>query len=223
MGEWLTYSLADFLLFSAATYERLFALANEAQWPAQIAALAAGLAILALLLRPGGGRLAAVLLAAAWLWVAWSFHHLHYATINWAAEWFAVAFALQALLLLVSGLGGRLARAPRPDWRSRAGLALAAFAVLLQPLLAPLLGRPWAGLELFGVAPDPTAVATLGLLLAAARPPWELLLLPLAWCLVSGLTLLALDSPLAALPFGAVLLTLSMLLRRPSLRPAAGS
>ena len=53
MSEWWTYSLSDFLLFSPRTYYRLFELYNLAIWPAQILALALGLAILALWLRGG--------------------------------------------------------------------------------------------------------------------------------------------------------------------------
>ena len=58
MSEWWTYSLSDFLLFSPRTYYRLFELYNAAIWPAQMLALALGLAILALLRRPGRGRAA---------------------------------------------------------------------------------------------------------------------------------------------------------------------
>ncbi|MCW5773910.1 MAG: MFS transporter permease, partial [Rhodospirillaceae bacterium] len=88
-------------------------------------------------------------------------------------------------------------------------IALAAFAVVAYPLLAPAVGRPWPQAELFGVAPDPTAVATLGIVLAAARGGgWALIALPLAWCLVSGLTLLAMKSPEALVPVAAALLAI---------------
>ena len=58
------------------------------------------------------------------------------------------------------------------------------FALALHPLIAPLTGRAWTQAEIFGVAPDPTAVATLGVLLAASRPHWHLLAIPLLWCLI---------------------------------------
>src|SRR5205807_4521090 len=50
MSEWWTYSLSDFLLFSPRTYYRLFELYNLALWPGQIAAIALGIVLLALLL-----------------------------------------------------------------------------------------------------------------------------------------------------------------------------
>ncbi len=101
MSEWWTYSLSDFLLFSPRTYYRLFELYNAAVWPAQVVAF--GLGVLALWLVWRGsvlaGRIVAAALAACWLWVAWAYLCERYATINWAAEYFAAGFALQALLL----------------------------------------------------------------------------------------------------------------------------
>ena len=52
----------------------------------------------------------------------------------------------------------------------RIGLALFLYALAIHPLIAPLTGRPWTQAEIFGLAPDPTAIATLGILLAADRP-----------------------------------------------------
>jgi hypothetical protein len=50
------------------------------------------------------------------------------------------------------------------------------------------------------MAPDPTALATLGvLLIAGVRPAWILWPIPVAWCLVSGTTLWAMDAPEFAL------------------------
>jgi hypothetical protein len=69
------------------------------------------------------------------------------------------------------------------------------FALLAYPLLGAISGRSWRQMEMFGVAPDPTAVATLGLLLLAARITWLLLPIPLIWCAVSGATLWTMRSP----------------------------
>jgi hypothetical protein len=60
VSEWWTYGPSDFLLFSPRTYHQLFELYNREIWPAQLASLGLGLAMLALLQRPGiqPGRLA---------------------------------------------------------------------------------------------------------------------------------------------------------------------
>ncbi len=174
MSVWLSYTLGDFLLFTPHTYYRLFALYNRAVWPLHLLALALGLALLVLLFRGGAsrgvwrGRAVALILAACWLWVAWGYLYERYDTINWAARYFALAFAVQAALLIASGVVlNRLA--PGADPVNRAGAALVAFALFVQPLLAPLTGRPWLQMEFFALAPDPTVAATLGALIAHAR------------------------------------------------------
>ncbi|MFN2387444.1 MAG: DUF6064 family protein [Thermoanaerobaculia bacterium] len=199
MSEWWTYRPSDFLLFSSQTYYRLFELYNAAIWPAQVVAVVLAIGILLLLRRPaeGQGRLVAGILAAFWLWIAIRFHLRRYATINWAAVYFAWAFGLEAALLIWTGIVRRgLEFAPRADRVGRIGVGIFLFALFIAPLIGPLLGRSWGQVEILGVAPDPTAVATLGLLLAVSgRVRWELLLIPLGWCAVSGATLWTLGAP----------------------------
>jgi len=195
MSVWLSYTLTDFLLFTPHTYYRLFALYNRAVWPLHLLAGALGLALLVLLFRGGAwrGRAIAAVLAVCWLWVAWAYLVERYDTINWAARYFAIAFAVQAALLIVSGLV--LNRfTPGRDRVSRAGAAIVAFALFVQPLLAPLTGREWLQMEFFGIAPDPTVAATIGVLLAMRRAHVVLLVIPLAWCALTGATLWAMDA-----------------------------
>ncbi len=198
MAEWLSYQPSDFLLFSARTYQRLFELYNADVWPAQLLAAALGLAlIVGLAMRVGStvavARAACVLLAASWIWVGWAFHLQRYAAINWAAIWFAAAFAIEGVLLLLLGAGLRWQR--QHGWRDKLGLALLFLALFIQPwAVLVLTGRPWREAEIFGLAPDPTALGTLGLLLVLrpSRGARVLVLLlwpiPLLWCLVGALT-----------------------------------
>jgi hypothetical protein len=199
MEVWLTYSLEDFLLFSPRTYFRLIELYNRAVWPGQIPALGLGVAIAVLLARrpPWHGRAVAGILAGCWLWVALAFHLHRYTTINWVASYLAAAFALQAALLAWRGVvRNRLLFASRRDPVAVAGLCLFVFALTLQPLLGLVGDRSWPSVELFALTPDPTTVATLGLLAATAdRVAWELLVVPLLWCAVSGATAWAMSTP----------------------------
>lgn len=211
MSEWWTYRLSDFLMFSARTYYRLFELYNAELWPGHLVAFGVALALLVQAIR-GEARAACVLMAACWFWVAWAFLLQRYATVNWAANWFAVAFAIEgALLLLRAGYGSlRGPRARRgPAWIIGAGLVL--FAIAGLPWLGLLLGRPLVQAEVFGLAPDPTVLGTLGLLVllrsderAVDSMPARVLAallwpVPLLWCLVSGATLWAMRAPDAAL------------------------
>ncbi|MFY9551859.1 MAG: DUF6064 family protein [Thermoanaerobaculia bacterium] len=196
MSEWWTYTLSDFLLFSARTYHRLFEIYNAAIWPAQIVAVGLGVAIIALLRRAASsrGRIVAAILAACWLWVAIAFHAKRYATINTAGIHFAWAFGVEAALLI--WIGGRLQFEWPEDPAGRVGLWIFLFALVVEPLVGPLLGRGWQGVEIFGVAPDPTVIATLGLLLLAkGRGRGWLMVIPAVWCAITGATLLAMKAP----------------------------
>lgn len=171
MSEWWTYTLSDFLMFSPRTYWRLVELYNRDFWPLQLPLLAAGLAALWLVAtRPAHGfRWIALGLSAAWLWVGWAFLWERYATINWAAQYVALAFAAQAALLLAAGVVCR--PASRPAGAAMRGFGgLLAVAGLLYPLVGLAAGRPWVQAEVFGMAPEPTALFTLGLLLLSGQP-----------------------------------------------------
>lgn len=212
MSEWWTYRPEDFLLFSPRVYWRTFELHNAALWPLQVLALAAGIIILLLVARRprSSARWLALLLAILWIFVAWSFLWSHYVTINWAAAYVVPAFAVEGVLLLVAGSlldGLAFDRRGLAGWT---GYLLLAFAIAGQPLLAPLQGRGWASSEVFGIAPDPTAIATLGFLLLARGRLLPLLLpIPVLWCLLSGITLRTMGEPQAWAPHAALLLAVA--------------
>ena len=239
MSEWWTYRPSDFLLFSARTYYRLFEIHNAALWPAQVVAV--GMAALLLWLAWQGGRGAArgalAVVAAGWLCCAGAYFWARYLSINWAAAWFAATFAMEGALLL--GLASSRAcpalptRAPggRVGRRRAVGAALLIVAIAY-PLAAPLLGRPWQQAEVFGLAPDPTAIGTLGLLLLLEPGPerrlpgwlratWlgALWAIPVSWCLITGLTLWTLHAPEAII--APTLAALALLATRPRHPPTA--
>ena len=121
--------LEDLLLFESRVYWRLFALENEAVWPAQPVLLAAGALLVLCLLRgwrPSWRWLGPVL-GAAWLWAGWQFVAQRYGAINWAAPTFAWGFYAEAALLAALGLSGRLSVAAG-GMRAQAAIALLAAA-----------------------------------------------------------------------------------------------
>ena len=185
-------SLEDLLLFEPRVYWRLFALENEALWPAQPVLLAAGgLLVLCLLSgRRPSGRWLGPALGAAWLWTGWQFVALRYGAVNWAAPVLAWGLYAEAVLLAALGLAGRLSLTRR-GLGAGPGIGLLAAALFAWPFLAPLDGRPWGQAEVFAIAPDPTAIATLGLLALAVRSRWTALLCiaPALWLAASALTL----------------------------------
>ena len=212
MGEWWTYRPSDFLMFAPDTYWRLFELHNAAWWPAPAMLTLAGIAWLAWAARGGAAapRAGAAGLALAWALAGTAFVLGRYAQVNWAAT------ALATLPLAASLLLGLLAartdlRAAAGSARRRAGLLLVAWALAAHPLLAWAAGRPPAQAEVVGLAPDPTAIATLGLLLLARGPSAATRRLGRAawtagagWCAISAATLWTLGSAQAAVPLAAL-------------------
>jgi hypothetical protein len=216
MSGWWTYSPSDFLLFSPQTYYRLFELYNRDVWPLQLAALGLGAAIAILVRRSPArhGRIVSAVLSVSWLWMAWAYHLRHYAAINWAAPWFGAVFAVEAVFLIWTGvIRDRLAYNSASPLFKGAGLAVFTFALVIHPLMGALLGRRWTQVEIFGIAPDPTAIATLGMLLSADHGTiWALLIIPAVWCAISAATLWAMGSPEAfvAPPAACVIVVLAV-------------
>lgn len=198
--------------FSTEALLRLFAQYNAAIWPAQIVAYGLGLAAVLLALRPSAGsdRLIGAILAAAWIWTGAVFHMMYFAGINFAAPVFGALFVLQGLLLAwTATLRGRVRFRFRRDVFGWAGLGFVAVAMALYPLLVRLAGHGWPEAPLLGVAPAPTTLFTLGLLLLAEdRVPLHLAAVPLLWSLIGGALAFELDVPqdltllLAVLVFG---------------------
>jgi len=198
MRDWLSYRLSDLLLFSPRTYYRMFELYYDAIWPAPLIALALVVAIAVLVWRGDerGGVAVAALLATSWLWVALAFHLQRYATINWAARYFGALFIVQSALLLWYGVVRRrlMFECPGPGRRWLVP-ALFIASTLVSPLAGRAAGRTWSQVEVFALTPDATTVATLALLLLSTpRASRVLMLAPLAWCVIGGATLWALES-----------------------------
>ena len=217
MDAWWTYGITDLVLFTPETYFRLFELYHRDWWPMQLACLAMAVVILLCLwLRPArGGRVIAILLAASWGWVSWAFLHLRFAPIHWVANWYAVAFFLQALLLFIYGVSRRGMEFETGNTvRTGIGVVVLLFALLVMPATAHLSGREWMQAELFAMTPDATALATLGLLLLVkGQVAVWLVIIPVAWSFVTGATLWALEAPEALiLPVGAILTIVLMIM-----------
>ncbi len=163
---------------------------NRAIWPAQIIATGLGLAAVVSALRPfpGSGRLIGALLAAAWAWIGAAYHLMHAAAIDFAAPALGVFFVIQGALLAWTGaLRGRLAWRFRADAFGWTGIGLVVLAMAAYPLIAWLAGHGWPRAPMFGVAPCPTAIFTIGmLLLVDGRTPLHLVAIPVLGSLYCG-------------------------------------
>ena len=184
----------DFFPFTREVYLRLFIRQNLAVWPAQLLAVPLGLLAIWLACHDQRRRWAWLILAAAWMWVGYSFHLQLYAPLSWAAVYFGWLFFAQGALLLPLVLWPHGHTSGGPALRGF-GVGLAIFGLALYPVLGPLNGRAWLGSELFGLTPNPTVLVSLGVALTAGRAGWAVLPAAFAWCAISGVTAWAMDAP----------------------------
>lgn len=224
MDTWLSYRLSDFILFSERVYWRLFDQVNALVGAFLPAAIALGcLLLVGVWSRHRAVRIAtAVLLAAFWTSSACLFLWFYYAPVNWAARYAIPFFLLEAGLILLVGINPGLNRPlARRDARGSAGLVMLVYAVIVHPFTSLVFGRPVGSAEYVGLAPDATAMATLGyaLMIASRKGLWLLLPIPVISLILSGLTLYTLGTPeLWVIPV-ALLVTLATLI---SAKPASG-
>jgi len=180
----LPYSL-EVLFALLAQYNRTF-------WPALPLAVLLALSVLALALRParGGDRAVGGVLALFWIWVGAAYQLGTMTAVDFAAPLYGALWIAQGLLLTWTGvLRGRLAFRFAGGGAAWAGLGLALFALAGYPLIVVLMGYGWQAMPLVGLAPDPTAIFTMGLLLlTAGRVPPVLIVLPLLWAGVAAMT-----------------------------------
>lgn len=212
--------------FDAEALAAFYASYNAAVWPAQAVALALALVAVWLSAAPRGGsvRVIGAILAAGWLWCGLVFFLRHFAAYDFMAPVYGWAFVVQAALLL----WGLVWRPPplrlRPEGAGWIAMAVIVVALFGLPAIsgfgtAGLGDFGWAAARVVGVAPGPTVLFTLGLLLLAeGRRRWLLMVIPLAWCAVAGVTAWALGVAEAwPLPAAAVLAVLGALWPRRAL------
>ncbi len=211
MGDWWSYGLADFLLFSPRVYYRLFETLNTTWGLAVAAALIAGMVASSLAMRRGyrGNRVVLILLAMIWGWVTAGFLWQYYQPINWVIPYFIPAFIVEAGFMVMFAVRRMPLRFGwRGDFSSVAGAALLLIAIIGFPFAGLIEGRGLIQAELFGSAADPTAIGTLGfILLARGTWRWLLLPVPLVWCVMASAILWVMDQNIALLPLIAVWLT----------------
>ncbi|SNY99108.1 DUF6064 family protein [Halomonas sp. hl-4] len=211
MNAWASYRLQDFIPFTAEVYFRLLERMGETFWPLHLLTLTLGAASLALALTHRT-RLACLLPAPLWAFVAVAFFIQRYAELNWAGGYVGYAFIAQAGLLVVMALTGwgidKTSRRTSPP--VVIGTAIALFGLVILPLVAPLSGGSWYQAEVFGIHADPTAVTTLGLVLILLRgfALWIAVIIPALWLVVSGLTLQVMGSAGGVVLFAVLVIVL---------------
>lgn len=176
------------LPFSSEAFFAVFAQYNLAIWPAQVLAYILGIAVVVVALKPirHGDRTISAILAAAWAAMGVGYHMGFFAAINPVAWAFGALFLVQSALLVWLGVvQDRLAFRFAPDGRSWSGLGLMVFAMAVYPLLGMAAGHGWPAVPMFGVAPCPTTIFSIGALVLGGAG-MGLMAIPFVWALVGG-------------------------------------
>lgn len=210
------------LPFTTEQFFEVFAAYNAAIWPAQIIAYALGVAaVIVLVVRwKHAASFALGVLAVFWAWNGVAYHFYHFAVINLAAYLFSALFLAQAGLLAAAAFPGERihVEAPRLAYAVAAG-GLMLYALVIYELLGHLAGHGLLKGPLFGVAPCPTTIFTIAVLLLLRGPGvFALSIIPFVWAVIgtSAAILLAVPEDLG-LAVAAVALAARWLDRQGSL------
>ena len=102
-----------------------------------------------------------------------------------------VAYLQGLLFFWKGGCRGALVFRFQKDLVGLLGLLFIVYAAVLYPLFGYMLGHTYPHAPMFGVAPCPTTIFTLGLLLwAEPQVPIALLVIPLLWTLIGSIAVL---------------------------------
>lgn len=185
--------------FTIVEFFSVFAQYNEAIWPLQLVVYLAGAVAVGVVFwkSPPAAAIITLILAAMWAVNGIGYHWLFFADINPAARVFAALFVIQALGLVLSTLVfPDLRFAASGDARSAAGLVAIAFAAIVYPIWGWLAGHAYPSVPMFGVAPCPTTIFTIGILLLGT---WQvtrwLLIIPVLWSAIGGSAAIFLGVP----------------------------
>lgn len=185
--------------FTADDFFRTFSEYNAAIWPAQVVAYLMGVAVIALLAFQSRASTISVMLLLSTMWAmnAIAYHLQHFSVINPAARFFAILFLAQAAFLAAAPFIWRGIFSARPPiTRLYVGAALILFALIGYPVVGFLAGHRYPAVPVFGVAPCPTTIFTIGVLLfGRASPTRWLLILPVIWAGIGGSAAVLLGIP----------------------------
>lgn len=176
--------------FTVDDFFQVFAQYNQAIWPLQLIAYAFATIVVATLFVPSAwqARFITLILAAMWALNGVAYQWIFFSAVNPAARFFAAIFVAEAIALTASSfVSSDLRFRIGKDGTSLLGLLLIAFATIAYPVWGWSAGHVYPALPAFGVAPCPTAIFTIGILILGtwSTVRW-LLVVPIVWSAVGG-------------------------------------
>lgn len=180
--------------------EEFFALLetyNVVYWPVHVVTFLLGVTAVVLALKKATGfdRIISGILASLWLWSGVIFLIVFFGPstpmifgITVPGFWYAAGalFIIQSIVFLYFGVIRRsIAYGSDGNPYATVGLVAIAYAMIVYPIIGYITGHPIPGYPLFGSAPCPVTIFTVGmLLLTNRRMPRLVPIIPLIWGLM---------------------------------------
>jgi hypothetical protein len=175
------------LPFSTNQFLEVFAIYNNAIYPAQWVLICVALAVIISSVAKKLKKMVVIFLAFLWLWAGIVYHVIFFSRINGAAFLFGFLFISQSLILFYFGLiKGSVRFHPRLNTRGILGGFWVVYALVLYPLFNDVLGHRYPSSPTFG-APCPVTIFTFGLLFwTDRRAPLFVIAVPFFWTAVGA-------------------------------------
>ncbi len=146
-------------------------------------------------------RIISLILSFLWLWVGIVFGILFFgpvpavmAGIEIPGAWylFGGIFAIHGIIMLYLGvIKDTISYTWKPDQRHYIGLILILYGLVLYPLIGILTGRIFPEYPIFGIAPCPVTLFTIGLLLwCDKKPSLPFWVIPIFWGIMGAVPVL---------------------------------
>ncbi len=179
---------------------------NETFWPMIIITFLLGIVVVYLAARKSGSssKVISAILSFLWIWSGIVFFIIYYGSMEveflglvMPGVWYlgGVLFLFQGVLFLIFGVvKSRLSFRLGGDWRSVVGALMIVYAMVIYPVIGFLTGYGYPRYPVFGIAPCPLTIFSLGLFQWSDRKmPLAVVLVPFIWGLMGIMPVLALN------------------------------
>lgn len=196
----LSFSLRDLLIFSPESYFKLFELSNSALWPLHIPLgfLVVTALVLSYKRQQNTSQLILIWLGLVWSFVGYWYFEIYYSQISTYSYILSYIFWAEACLFFLYVFFSNhktintieLSKTSYKKWQAIIGGGFIFYGLIIHPIVSlTIWNQPFNRFEFFSIAPDPTAITTIGfILLLPVKAKLLLIVIPCFWLLFSTMT-----------------------------------
>jgi len=175
-----------FITFTIKEFLEMLASYNTTFWPMQLVAYALGVVALIFAIRSTSysSKIISGILTFFWLWVGVVFNWIYFSKIFPMSVGSTILFVIEGIILAATGVFKKnLSFSAKANLYGVVGGLFMLYGMVGYPAIEYLLGRGYPQLLPFGLAPCPTTVFTLGMLLWSERLPKYIVAIPFLYSL----------------------------------------